>query len=99
MFNQTYTFGAGATGAQGAMFTGALPKLSQVFGGTNVFYPGSSFTIEEVLTIVSNIDDYSKLRAEDRWFSPKQYIGTYQRLSLAGVPQTEPHDQIGRAHV
>ena len=93
MLTRTYTFSGGSTGAQGVLNYGVTPKLSEVFGGTNIFYLGSTFIIEEVVTIVSQIDDYTKLRAEDRWFSPKQYIGTYQRLNDVGVPQNEQHDQ------
>ena len=91
-YTSNYSFGVNGTGRQGVLSFGAKPKLSDVFGGLNPFYLGQSFTIEEVVTIYSSIDDYSLLRSEDRWFEPKQYIGTWQRLNDTAIPQANNND-------
>jgi len=86
MLNRIYTFKGDATGAQGVLSFGAPIKMSEIFGGTNVFYVGQSFVIQEVLKIISQVDDTTLLRREDRWFDPKLYIGTWQRLNSTGLP-------------
>lgn len=86
----TYDFpGAGtkqASGAQGTSIQGDSIPMSSIFGGRNVFVPGSSFIVQEIVTIVSALYDPKLVRTEDRWFTPKQYIGTYQRLGADTIP-------------
>jgi hypothetical protein len=85
MFQATYFFEQDATGRQGVLQMSESPKMSKVFGGTNPFYVGQSFVIQEVFTIISEVRDFSLLRTEDRWYQEKRYIGTWQRLARSGL--------------
>ena len=97
-----------ASGAQGILLQSTPIMLSDIFGGRNVFPVGSSFVIQEIVKIVSDVYDPKLLRREDRWFSPKEYRGTFQRLDFSGLPwsgegdtgliRTSPHSMTHYNH-
>lgn len=75
----------GQTGSIGLITLSGAPNLSQLFTGTPQFYAGSLIQIEEILTIVTSIDDASLVDVDYRWFSPRKYLGTYQLINTLGL--------------
>jgi hypothetical protein len=70
-----------ASGAGKHAYLFANPILfSQIFDGIPQFFQGSTFRVQEILTILSDdiIGDPRARRTDRTWFEDKQYIGTYQ---------------------
>jgi hypothetical protein len=83
-----YEFGAGnGSGAKGYAF-GSPVNFSQIFDGAPQFYPGSVITVQEILTIISQVipGEEHLVDFDKRWFEPKIYLGTYQLTAIAEAP-------------
>lgn len=96
-YNRNYTFsieeGSGKVGR-----TLDTPILfSEIFDGTPQFYAGSTIFVQEILTIISDVQIGKEhlVDVDLRWFNPKIYYGTYQLSALIGSG-IEPENEGGQ---
>lgn len=52
-------------------------QFSQIFNGVPQLFPGSSFTVEEVMEFGCLVDDASIIDVDFRWYPAKRYLGTW----------------------
>lgn len=71
--------------------------FSEIFDGVPQFYKGSTIYVQEILTIISQIDIGKEhlVDKDMRWFDPKIYLGTYQLSALLSTP-LEPESEGGQ---
>jgi hypothetical protein len=84
MFEANYSI-QGQTGKIGVIQVVAAPNFSQIFSGSPQYYPGSSIEVQEVMRIVTNVADPSKVDSDTQWFDNKLYLGSYQIISNSGL--------------
>lgn len=73
--------GNGDTGITSYLFLGGAPiPFSQIFTGTPQYYPGSTLTVQEILTIRLSIDNPEWIDVDMNWYEQHKYLGTYQTL-------------------
>jgi hypothetical protein len=97
-FEYTVVFNAsidifGQTGTIAISQFGTTINLSQLFDGTPQFYPGSLIQIQEVMTLVTRIEDPKLVDVDYRWAFPREYRGTFQLFGALGLPTNTVEDQ------
>lgn len=87
------------SGAQGKTLESPI-LFSEIFDGVPQFYAGSTICVQEILTIISNIQIGKEhlVDVDMRWFNPKVYFGTYQLTALINTP-LEPEGEGGQGFI
>jgi len=96
-YEKNYFFDAAdGAGAHGKSFDSPI-MFSEIFDGVPQFYKGSTIFVQEILTIISQIDPGKEhlVDRDMRWFDPKIYLGTYQLSALLSSP-LEPEAEGGQ---
>ncbi len=84
-FHQIIDTLIGSTGRSGvALRLGTPLNFSQIFDGSPQYYPGSVIQVEEIATIYCTITNPEWIDVDNSWWSPHQYLGSYQVFS--GIP-------------
>lgn len=99
-YNRNYIFQADeGTGKVGRTLESPI-AFSEIFDGTPPFYAGSTIFVQEILTIISDIE-FGKEHLVDvdmRWFNSKVYYGTYQLSALSELG-LEPENEGGQGYL
>jgi hypothetical protein len=67
--------------------------FSQIFNGVPQLYPGSSFTVEEVIEFGIIITIPEVIDTDFRWYPPKRYLGTWTIFDQVSAFGTYPEDR------
>lgn len=92
-FSTNYIGTPGRSGSIGILQIEPQLTFEQIFSGEPLYYHGSIVQVQENYKIFTRIYDRSIVDRDHRWFSPKDFLGTYQLLGIDGLIRDTENDQ------